>query len=309
MENQENSIQDDNSSIKNETELSSSENDSKPEMNETELDLSDTGISNNSKNSIKNTSLSEQNDNKAINELTTDLDDDEPEETKNEAKSIEILDLNQRASDDVDRPFSFSPQQASNSEKNESFTTSKIDDSAKQESSVKQKSEQEDFFPENTDHTLLGLNSQKLTKSSIISDSTELKLRKKYQVYERQPQKFQFKNISEQDLFKTINRLSAMPDRNLEPYKVRTIHDRVKDIDIDAVSLRLYSTKIHGRITMNDFYNGYFLKRIRPADPLVVSERLSAKKDTRVPDSCRTIRSSSMKRNDLCVSWAWKGYN
>ncbi|RNA13818.1 hypothetical protein BpHYR1_028601 [Brachionus plicatilis] len=42
MENQENFIQDENSTIKNETELSSSENDSKPEMNETQLDLSDT---------------------------------------------------------------------------------------------------------------------------------------------------------------------------------------------------------------------------------------------------------------------------
>lgn len=243
MEDQENSFHDE-INLKNETEMSSNEYESKNESNETEADL-DSELE---KNQTKNTSLSEEDDGKINDDSYSEK--NEQLDTKTEAKNIEILDFNQRSADDIDRPFSYSPQQVSKSENNGSQIESKRINSPKENStSQNKKFNKEEFLPENTDQSFFGLNSQKLTKSTSISDSTESKLKKKFIVYQRQPQKAQFKNLSEQNLYKSINRLSAVPDRNLEPYKIKTIHDRVKDIDIDAVSLRLYSSKIRNLLT------------------------------------------------------------
>ncbi|CAF0904378.1 unnamed protein product [Brachionus calyciflorus] len=205
--------------------------------------------------------------------------------SQTESKNIEILDLKERDLDEIDRPFTFSQPG------NVKSTLIELD------SGRKSPAKKESFLPELQPKTKAP---NKSTRSIIFTEPTKSK------PMENSKNKSSFRAMNEDDLQRTFDRLSAVPKSRFDEPRNRTIHDKVKDIDLSAVSLRLYSSNIHGKFRYNKIYEDYFIKKIRQADPIVVIERLSAKKDTKVPDSCRTIKSSPMKKNDLCVSWAWK---
>lgn len=245
MEDQENSIREENF-IQNETEKFF-ETDEEFEKNEILSNFSGSHILNTSKNNGEKASLN-QNDN-VLDEsnLTKELQVQEIS-SKNEMKNIEILDLNQQASDDIDRPFLFASQQSLKLD-NQHFNNSKLDDSPKENSLEKETFDREKFSLNNKNKEVVGLNSGKLTKSAVKYDHTELKLRKTILTYQRHSSKFQFKTVSDQG--KSIDRLSCLPIRKIEHYNVKTIHDKLKGVDVDALSSRLYNSKIRKLFLFN----------------------------------------------------------
>jgi hypothetical protein len=53
------------------------------------------------------------------------------------------------------------------------------------------------------------------------------------------------RKMNQDELLQSVNRLSNAPKRNLEHQKFQTLHDKFSNVDIDAVSLRLFNSKSH----------------------------------------------------------------
>jgi hypothetical protein len=53
------------------------------------------------------------------------------------------------------------------------------------------------------------------------------------------------RKMNQEELLKSINRLSYVPKRNFEHQRFTTLHDKFSNVDINAVSLRLYSSKTY----------------------------------------------------------------
>ena len=53
------------------------------------------------------------------------------------------------------------------------------------------------------------------------------------------------RKMNQEEILKSVNRLSYVPKRNFEHQKFATLHDKFSNVDINAVSLRLFSSKSH----------------------------------------------------------------
>ena len=53
------------------------------------------------------------------------------------------------------------------------------------------------------------------------------------------------RKMNQEEMLKSINRLSYIPKRNSEHQRFTTLHDKFSNVDINAVSLRLYSSKTY----------------------------------------------------------------
>lgn len=243
MEFQENTYREENF-LQNET--FPNENDQISEQNEILSNFSDSHLLLAKK---KKTSLNQHDDSLKVRSLKTEL-HYQNVASKNEIKNIEILDLNQQESDDVDRPFLFSPQNALKLQNNQYFNSSKLNDLPKEEFLEKKTFHHEKILPNNTTKELVRLSSQKLAKLASKFDYTDLKLRKTFLIYQRNSQKSQFENKIVQE--KSINRLSAVSVKKIEHNSEKTIHDKLKAIDIDALSSRLYNSKIRKLLSLKN---------------------------------------------------------
>lgn len=182
------------------------------------------------------------------------------------------------------------------------------------------KDSHEDLNRHKTNQPLMSI----LTMSKSMSSMTSLKKvkssdrdEKKSKTETRKPsqrppikEESKKKKLSDEDYFRSIERLSrsARANKDRSPMRFRTVQDSIKfDSDqIYELSQRLSQKKIaqnpvvksavsHRKYTEEDVYN--------------ITKRLLAGKDTKIPDSGRTMKNSDFKDNYLVASYAWNNYN